>query len=208
MIFNVCGQRSLVGLKWRNVTTASILWRKRSSTFDHETNRSSQWIGCHDAHRKRPAARNRRHDKARICATRPSPCRVVDPTLGSLEWTWKLGPEEEFGPVRAGASIYKNAMTGATGGKVEAGITFVAGFEADRPTPEGGNLGGTTEGFQYSMYLFGFVYNFNLRKLTFNPGKTFFFGRQDIFGGELSFNSDKFKQINGANQVCRSQGGE
>ena len=33
-------------------------------------NRSSQWIGCHDDRQKRPVARDRRLDKARICATR------------------------------------------------------------------------------------------------------------------------------------------
>ena len=34
------------------------------------TNRSSQWTGCHDDRQKRPASRDRRLDKARICATR------------------------------------------------------------------------------------------------------------------------------------------
>jgi hypothetical protein len=34
------------------------------------TLRSSQWIGCHDDRQNRPAARDRRLDKARICATR------------------------------------------------------------------------------------------------------------------------------------------
>ena len=140
--------------------------------------------------------------------TNPSPCRIVDPILGSIEWTWKLGPEVEVGPVKAGASIYKNAMTGATGGKAEFGTSFLAGFEADNPTPEGGNLGGTTEGVQYSGYFFGFRYNFDTRKWTFSPAKTFFFGLGGLLGGEWSFNSDKFKQINKANQICRSQGGE
>jgi hypothetical protein len=40
-----------------------------------ETPGPSQWTGRHDADQKRPATRDRRLDKARICATRPNPRR-------------------------------------------------------------------------------------------------------------------------------------
>jgi RHS repeat-associated protein len=136
----------------------------------------------------------------------PPPCRITDPILGALEFTGKLGPELQLGPVKAGFSLYKNFTTGDTGGKAElsAGLFHA---QADNPTPMGGSLGGGSEGNQYSASFLGFQYNFNTGSLKFSPSKSFTVGLQALAGGEVSFNSDTFNQQSAANDACRAQGG-
>jgi RHS repeat-associated protein len=137
----------------------------------------------------------------------PQPCRIVDPVFGALEFTVKLGPELQLGPLKAGASFYKNLMTGGTGAKAEANMALIS-VQADSPTPEGGSLNGGGPGNnQYSVSALGFQYSLNSGSLGFNPSKSFTLGAQFLLGGELSFNSDKYKQNVAANAACRAQGG-
>jgi RHS repeat-associated protein len=116
-------------------------------------------------------------------APRPGPpCRIVDPFFAALEFTGKLGPEVQVGPVKAGFSLYKNFTTGDTGGKIEANAALVSA-QVDNPTPMGGSLGGGTEGAQFSLSFLGFQYNFKTRSLKFNPSKSFSLGLQVLAGG-------------------------
>jgi len=136
-----------------------------------------------------------------------SPCHLVDPFLGALDFTVKLGPEVQLGPIKVGASFYKNLMTGGTGGKLEANAALVS-IQADSPTPEGGTFGGGGPGNnQYSASFLGFQYNFNTGKIEFNPSKSFTLGAQFLLGGEVSFNVDRYNQINKDNAACKAQGG-
>jgi RHS repeat-associated protein len=144
-----------------------------------------------------------------IAATPPSspPCRIVDPVLGALELTLKFGPELQLGPVKAGASFYKNVTTGGTGAKLEASYGL-GGVEVDHPTPEGGSLNsGSPRDNRYSISFLGFQYSFNSGTITFDPSKSFKLGAQILVGGEVSLNPDAFKQISNANTACRAQGG-
>jgi RHS repeat-associated protein len=134
------------------------------------------------------------------------PCRIVDPFLAALEFTIKVGPEIQAGPVRLGGSLYENLTTGDTGVKIEGSVGLV-GAQIDNPTPPGGNLGGTTEGTQTSVSFLGFEYNFTTHRFQFAPSKSFSLGLQLGVGGEVSFNSATFKQQSAANAACRTQGG-
>jgi hypothetical protein len=134
------------------------------------------------------------------------PCRIVDPFFAALEFTGKLGPEVQVGPVKAGASLYKNFTTGDTGAKIEANAALVSA-QVDNPTPMGGSLGGGTEGAQFSLSFLGLQYNFKTRSLKFSPSKSVTFGLQVLAGAEVSFNSDTFNQVSAANAACRARGG-
>jgi RHS repeat-associated protein len=137
-----------------------------------------------------------------------TPCQITDAFLGALEFTGKLGPEGQFGPLKLGASLYKNFSTGDTGGVADASAGVV-GFQLDNPTPQGGNLGGTTEGSQLKFSALGFQKNLTTgAPTTFSPSKNIFrFGIQVGVGLELGFNSDKFNDISRQNDACRAQGG-
>jgi hypothetical protein len=135
-----------------------------------------------------------------------TPCHIQDAVLGALEATGKIGPEVQVGPVKVGASLYKNFSTGDTGGKIEANAGLVSA-QIDNPTPEGGSLGGGSEGTQTSFSFLGLQYNYTTGDLRFAPSKSFAFGAQVLAGGEISFNSDKFTQQSRANDACRAQGG-
>jgi len=137
----------------------------------------------------------------------PPPCRIVDPVLGALEFTVKVGPEVQLGPVKADGSFYKNVTTGGTGAKLEASAGLVS-IQADSPTPEGGSLNGGGPGNnQYSASFLGFQFNFTTGTVSFNPAKSFSLGAQFLLGGEVSFNSDTYMQLGRANAACRAQGG-
>jgi RHS repeat-associated protein len=140
-------------------------------------------------------------------APRPRPpCRIVDPFLAALEFTGKLGPELQLGPVKAGFSLYKNFTTGDTGGKIEANAGLVSA-QVDNRTPMGGSLGGGTGDRQSSVSFLGFQYNFTTSSLQFSPSKSITLGLQALVGGEVSFNSDTFNQQSAANAACQAQGG-
>jgi hypothetical protein len=136
------------------------------------------------------------------------PCRVVDAVLGALELTFKAGPEGQLGPFKLGASLYKNLVTGETGATADINAGFVSA-QLDNPTPQGGSLGGTTEGTQVKTSFLGFQKNLTTGEpIAFAPTKNFLrFGLQLGVGFELSFNSDKFNAISQANAACRAQGG-
>jgi len=136
------------------------------------------------------------------------PCRIEDPILGALELSVKLGPEAQFGPAKVGASLYKNFSSGQTGGSADFTLGLV-GAKLDNKTPQGGNLGGTTEGNQFVVNAFGFEKNFTTREpAAFKPSSSLGrFGLQLGIGFEVSFNPDKFNAISRANNACRAQGG-
>jgi len=135
-------------------------------------------------------------------------CRIVDPVLGALEVTAKIGPEIQIGTTKVGLSMYKNITTGGSGGKAEFNLTWLVSGEADNPTPDGGSFNGGGPGnIQYSVSALGFQYNFTTNDWKFNPAKSFTFGGQVIVGGELSFNPDTYQKLVDANAACRAQGG-
>jgi len=147
-------------------------------------------------------------DTVRATKPKPPPCHITDPVLGALEFTAKLGPEGQLGPVKAGASFYKNLTSGGTGGKAELNAGLFSA-QADNPTPDGGSFNGGGPGnIQYSASALGFQYNFTTSDWSFNPSKSFTFGVQAILGGEVSFNSDTYKKLGAANKACVAQGGK
>jgi RHS repeat-associated protein len=136
------------------------------------------------------------------------PCRIEDAILGALEFSVKLGPEAQLGPAKVGASLYKNFSSGETGGSADLTLGLV-GAKLDNKTPQGGNLGGTTEGNQFVVNAFGFEKNFTTGEpAAFKPSSSLGrFGLQLGIGFEVSFNPDKFNAISRANDACRAQGG-
>ena len=138
----------------------------------------------------------------------PGKCRIVDPVLGALELTFKAGPEGQLGPLKLGASLYKNLSTGDTGGTADVNVGLVS-LQVDNPTPQGGNLGGTTEGNQVKFSFLGFQKNLTTGEpWSFSPSKSSLrFGLQLGVGFEIGFNSDKFNELSRQNAACRAQGG-
>jgi hypothetical protein len=54
---------------YRRTPVFSLGRGQAGGSFFWKASRSSQWIGCRDDRHKRPAARDRRLDKTRICAS-------------------------------------------------------------------------------------------------------------------------------------------
>jgi len=136
----------------------------------------------------------------------PVPCRIVDPFLGALEWSLRLGPEFKLGPIEVGGSMYKNITTGETGGSVDFNWGIV-GAELDRPTPPGGSLTGSAP-FEFSAHAAGFRKNFTTHEpVAFKPSKSWSLGLQVLIGFEVSLNGATFDRISRENEACRQIGG-
>jgi hypothetical protein len=115
-------------------------------------------------------------------------------------------PRSPVGPFKAGLSWYKNLSTGQNGGEADLNVGII-NVQADNATPPGGSFGGTTEGTQVKFSVLGFEKNLSTGEWSFKPSHTFKLGLQLGIGFEVSFNSDTFNQISGANDVCRARGG-
>jgi RHS repeat-associated protein len=134
---------------------------------------------------------------------KPKPCRVIDPVLGALELKVKMGPEIQLGKFKVGLTLYKNLSTGQTGGELNIDLGL-AGITIDNPTPDGGNLGGTTEGPQFIVNFAGYEINFT----TGEPGSWQpALGAQALIGVEGKLNSNTFNTLSKSNDICRANGG-
>jgi RHS repeat-associated protein len=137
----------------------------------------------------------------------PSHCRIVDPVLGAIEIKFKAGLEVDATKVHLGGALYKNLMTGETGGQLTADSGLI-GVSIDRPTPPGGSISGGSEPAQVSFSFFGFNKNVTTgAPVQFQPSKDISLGLVLGVGFEAVFNPDKFDEISQANAACEAQGG-
>ncbi len=128
-------------------------------------------------------------------------CRIVDPILGALEFTFKLGLEASLSKLKIGGSIFKNQTTGETGGQITADLGLIGG----KISRAGMGSGGSPE---FSGSLVGFEKNLSTGITKFSPSKEFLrIGGALGVGLEISFNPDTFKAIAEANDRCRAAGG-
>jgi len=139
----------------------------------------------------------------------PPKCRIVDPILGALELTFKIGPEGQAGPFKVGASLYKNVSTGELGIRAESN-TALLGAEVDsRLVPQNGSYRGSAQEPEITVSVLGFF----TKNLTtgapwaFAKGKTFGLGLQLGVGFEFTLNREKSDALSRANEACRAQGG-
>jgi hypothetical protein len=135
-------------------------------------------------------------------------CQQVDPILGALEFTFKLGPEIEVGPVKAGFSFYKNATTGEKGVTIEANAGL-ASIQAEQQTPQGGFVnGGSFEDFTRTASFMATQYDFRSGQVTPKPTKSFRGGLQAVLGIEVAFNPETAKRVARSNIACKALRGE
>jgi len=131
------------------------------------------------------------------------PCQTQDPFINALEWTIKIGPEVQAGPLKVGASWYGNVTTGDVGAKLEGSLGLVGG-SIDAPKGPLG-FGGGPQNNKASFTVLGFNYESSTGRWKFNPTKSLkslTFGAQLIVGFEASFNSETFSQIANQNANC------
>ncbi len=132
----------------------------------------------------------------------PLPCRIEDPFLGALGWTWKVGLELAVSKVlKVGGGISKDPSTGETKSELGAEILTLGGKFQRAGTGSGGSA-------EFTGSLLGFEHNFATGETKFSPSKEFLrVGGAVGIGGELSWDYDKFKAISAANDKCRAAGG-
>ena len=137
----------------------------------------------------------------------PTKCQIIDPVLGALEFTGKVGLEAQIGPVKFGESYYDNFVSGDNGAKFEASVGLVS-VSANRPTPPGGSVTGNAPPAQWSLSALGFNFNLSNWQYTgWDPSKGFQMGGQLFVGGEFSLNSHTAAYLSKMNAICRSKGG-
>jgi RHS repeat-associated protein len=138
----------------------------------------------------------------------PPPCRIIDPVLGALELVLKAGPESQFGPVKIGASLYKNVTSGEKGIKAEVTTTLFGGQVDSKLIPQNGSYQGSAQEPEISVSFLGFAKNLTKgAPIEFGAQKTLGLGLQLGIGFEVVVNRAKFDALSKANDACRAQGG-
>jgi hypothetical protein len=128
----------------------------------------------------------------------PKVCSALVLKWKSLEWTVKMGPEIELGPIDVGFSLFKNFTTGETGGKAEAVAYDVAGLSLQKVNEPPAGITADAPRELHGQFL-GLDYNFSDSSSQTNFGSKSIGGaRGGLMAGigfEVSLNGDTYKRL-------------